>query len=155
MLHLIPASIQRALMPLAYRIRHLWRKWRKAPVRGVSVVVTDLNGSVLLLRHSYGPPVWSLPGGGVGRSEDPEHAARRELKEELGISLKRLTALRTIEGVVSGAPHTSYLFSAICDEHPQPDLREVVEARFFPMHSLPEPLSGFSRARLNAWKERR
>ncbi len=119
------------------------------------MVITDLNGSILLLRHSYGPKVWSLPGGGMGRNENPEQAARREIKEELGVALKGLTSHGTIEEAISGSPHTAFLFSAVCDEHPQPDLREVVEARFFPPHSLPEPLSRFSRARLNAWKERR
>ncbi len=155
MLHLIPAPLQRALMPLAYRVRRAWRKWRKTPLQGVSVVVTDINDAVLLLRHSYGPDVWSLPGGGLGRNEDPENAARREIKEELGVTLKGLTFQGTLEETISGSPHTAYLFSAVCDEQPEPDMREVIEARFFPQHSLPEPLSRFSRERLSIWQQRR
>ncbi len=121
-------------------MRHSWRRWRKVPIAGVSVIMTNLGGDVLLLRHSYGPDVWGLPGGGINRGEEPEAAARREVREELGIELTRLEPIGTLEEVLSGSPHTAHLFAAICNQHPRPDGREVVEARFFPSHSLPEPL---------------
>ena len=63
---LLPAVLHRTLMPLAHLIRHYWRRWRKTPIAGVSIVITNLTGDVLLLKHSYGPEVWSLPGGGLG-----------------------------------------------------------------------------------------
>ncbi len=81
MFHLIPQSLHRALLPLAHRLRHRWRVWRKVPLTGCNVVICNLDGDVLLLRHSYGPRVWALPGGGVGRSETPEDAVRREIRE--------------------------------------------------------------------------
>jgi hypothetical protein len=34
---------------------------------------------------------------------------------------------------------------------PTADNREIVEARFFPLHSLPEPLSKLTRQRLDLW----
>ena len=64
---ILPAALHRALLPLAHLARHHWRRWRKAPIAGVSVIITSLGGDVLLLKHSYGPDVWSLPGGGLGR----------------------------------------------------------------------------------------
>jgi ADP-ribose pyrophosphatase YjhB (NUDIX family) len=135
-------------------MRHSWRRWRKVPIAGVSVIITNLGGDVLLLRHSYGPDVWGLPGGGINRGEEPEAAARREVREELGIELARLEPIGTLEEVLSGSPHTAHLFAAICNQHPRPDGREVVEARFFPSHSLPEPLGRTTRARIAAWKAR-
>lgn len=45
-------------MPIAHRVRHRWRVWRGVPIAGVSVVITNLYGDVLLLKHSYGPDVW-------------------------------------------------------------------------------------------------
>lgn len=158
MLHLItrllPAPLHRALLPLAHRVRHRWRKLRGVPFSGVSVVITDLSGEVLLLRHSYGPKVWALPGGGMDAGEEPEAAARREVREELGIELGALTAIGTLEEQLSGSPHTAHLFAATCNAWPVPDLREVVDARFFPSHSLPEPLGEVTRRRLAAWRER-
>ena len=150
----LPASLHRALLPLANGLRHRWRAWRKAPLAGVSVVITNLTGDVLLLKHSYGPNVWSLPGGGLGRGEDPLAAARREVREELGVELARIEPVGVIEEVLSGSPHTAHLFAGVCDRQPQPDLREVIEARFFPSHSLPEPLGRHTRARIAAWRAR-
>jgi ADP-ribose pyrophosphatase YjhB (NUDIX family) len=150
----LPAPLHRALLPLAHRVRHNWRRWRKTPIAGVSVVITNLGGDVLLLKHSYGPKVWGLPGGGLGRGEDPAAAAQREVREELGLTLSRIDAVAVIEEVISGAPHTAYLFSAVCNQQPKPDRREITEARFFPSHSLPEPLGRITRARIDAWRGR-
>jgi ADP-ribose pyrophosphatase YjhB (NUDIX family) len=154
MASLLPPSLHRRLLPLVHALRHHWRRWRKAPINGVSVIVTNLAGDVLLLKHSYGPDVWSLPGGGLGRGEDPEAAARREVREELGVELARIEAIGTLEEVLSGSPHTAHIFAGVCDRQPQPDRREVVEARFFPSHSLPEPLGRTTRARIAAWRTR-
>jgi ADP-ribose pyrophosphatase YjhB (NUDIX family) len=152
--NLLPASLHRAILPLAHRLRHRWRKWRKAPLAGVSVVITNLAGDVLLLKHSYGPAVWALPGGALKPGEDPAEAARREVHEELGIALARLDPVALLEEEISGSPHTAHVFTGICDRQPRPDRREVVEARFFPPHSLPEPLGRTTRTRIAAWKAR-
>ena len=158
MLHLIerliPAPLHRAVLPLAHRIRHRWRKWRGTPIAGVSVVLTNLNGDVLLLRHSYGPEVWGLPGGGLKPGEDPEICARREVREEIGIEIGSIAKVAALEEELSGSPHTAHLFTATCNARPNPDQREVLEARFFPSHSLPEPLGEVTRRRLEAWKGR-
>ena len=154
MLGLIPAPVHRALMPLAHALRHRWRRWRKRPIAGVSVIVTNLTGDVLLLKHSYGPDVWSLPGGGLARGEDPVAAARREVFEELGVELARIDPVARLDEILSGSPHTAYVFAAVCDRQPAPDRREVIEARFFPSHSLPEPLGRTTRARIAAWRAR-
>lgn len=158
MFHLIesvlPASLHRALLPMAHNVRHRWRVWRGTPLAGVSVVITNLNGDVLLLRHTYGPDVWGLPGGGLHRGEDPESCARREVHEELGMTLGVVQLAGQVEEELSGSPHTAHLFSAICQERPKPDGREIREARFFPSHSLPEPLGETTRRRIAAWRAR-
>ncbi|MDC8755279.1 NUDIX domain-containing protein [Erythrobacter sp. sf7] len=150
----LPAPLHRAILPIAHAVRHRWRRWRKMPIAGVSVIITNLGGDVLLLKHSYGPDVWGLPGGGLARGEDPIEAARREVREELGIELPRIEAIGTLEEVLSGSPHTAHIFAATCDQNPRADGREVREARFFPSHSLPEPLGKTTRARIAVWKAR-
>ncbi len=150
----LPAPLHRALLMLAHRLRHRWRRWRKAPIAGVSVVITNLGGDVLLLKHSYGPAVWALPGGGLRRGEDAMEAARREVREELGIEVSRLERVAVLEEELSGSPHTAHVFAGVCDRQPRPDGREVVEARFFPSHSLPEPLGRTTRSRIAVWRAR-
>lgn len=152
MLHLIPAPLHRALLPLAHWLRRRWRQWRKVPLAGCSVIVTRIDGAVLLVRHSYGSGHWSLPGGGIGRGEAPEASARRELHEELGLEPYRMALVGVLEETVSGSFHTAHLFHCVVDREPVIDRREVIEARFFPTHSLPEPLSAITRRRLEMWR---
>lgn len=59
--------------------------------RAARVVLLDPDGRVLLLRHDPAPGTseaacWYLPGGGIMPFEALEAAARRELREEVGIS---------------------------------------------------------------------
>ena len=48
-----------------------------------------------------------------------------------------------------------FFFTGVVDDMPKPDGREVVEARFFPTHSLPEPLAPSARRRLEIYTRRR
>ena len=154
MWRLVPPPLHRALMPLAHMVRHYWRRWRKAPIAGVSVIVTNLGGDVLLLRHSYGPAVWSLPGGGLGRGEDPLEAARREVREELGVELARIEPVGTLEEMLSGSPHTAHIFTGVCDRQPRPDLRCLPAARCRSSRSPHESLGTTTRARIAVWRAR-
>lgn len=56
---------------------------------GVGAVILDDEGRVLLVEHLFrtNRKPWGLPGGWVGRGEDPAAALRREIREELGVEL--------------------------------------------------------------------
>ena len=155
MLHLIPKPLHRLALRLAHRLRHHWRKASGRTGAGVSVIAHDLGGQILLVRHSYGPAGWFLPGGGIGRRETPEQAAHREIREEISCTIEGLKPLGVIEEELSGAPHSAHIFAGVVDAMPRVDGREVVEARFFPIHSLPEPLSERTAARLALWQNRK
>jgi 8-oxo-dGTP pyrophosphatase MutT (NUDIX family) len=149
----LPAPAHRALLPLAHDLRHRWRRWRKTPIAGVSVIVTNPVGEVLLLRHSYGPANWALAGGGMGPREAAEDAARREVREELGVELATLDRVAVLEEVISGSPHTAHLFAGITNQPPCPDGREIIEARYFAPDALPAPLGRITSARLAIWQD--
>lgn len=121
---------------------------RKVQLQGVSVILRDDAGRVLLLRHSYGSPTWALAGGGLSALEDPAEGAKREVREELGIGLTDLTLLDQLDEVISGSPHRAYIFAALVDGTPKPDMREILEARFFRLDALPDDISALTRKRL-------
>jgi 8-oxo-dGTP diphosphatase len=48
-------------------------------------IITDEDGRILLAHWNEGRhSAWTLPGGGLEPGEDPEHAVRREIREETG-----------------------------------------------------------------------
>src|SRR5215469_11338829 len=57
----------------------------------VAVALIDADGRVLIAQRLQGKHLaglWEFPGGKVGERETPETALRRELDEELGITVK-------------------------------------------------------------------
>jgi len=67
---------------------------------GTSVVVTDVDGRVLLLERAD-TGGWGLPGGIMEPGESFEETGRREVKEETGLDIGALELL----GVFSGAEY--------------------------------------------------
>jgi 8-oxo-dGTP pyrophosphatase MutT (NUDIX family) len=138
MLHLIPAPLHRLLYRAAYTLRRQWWRVRRPRRSSVVVVAFDERGRVLLARHSYGPPLWSLPGGGMNRAERPEQAAAREIREELGCGLADPTAIDASEQRIAGSRDMQHIFAAGLLGEPVPDMREVVAVGLFDPEHLPE-----------------
>lgn len=110
--------------------------------------------SVLLVRHSY-LPGWYLPGGGVDKGETMQEAARRELEEETGILAEGPLALLGVylnrQGL--GRDHVGLFLLRNWSAGPkylQPN-REIADAAFFPLDSLPEDISPATARRLQDW----
>lgn len=137
MLHLIPASIHRTSLRIAYGVRKRWWRIRKPDILGCRVIALDRQGRILLIRHSYGSDKWMPPGGGVDRNEDPIQASVRELREETGCILcdPRQVAM-TIE-TLSGAGNHVHVVAGWTEGEVRADGREVIEARFFRLDCLP------------------
>lgn len=116
---------------------------------GASVIVVNPQGELLLQLRSDNR-CWSYAGGAVELFERVEDAARRELKEETGLTAGALT----LYGVFSG-PECRYVYpngdiiSAVDIVYICRDYRgilkcqpgEVEQLRFFPPDGLPEKLS--------------
>lgn len=141
MLHLIvrviPAPLHRLLYRAAHWGRKRWLRLRGGEVRGCSIIARDQAGRVLLVRHSYGSGLWSLPGGGLGRNEDALAGAAREFSEELGCGLTGLRLVAMLEETFHGAAHEAHVVTGLVDGEPRPDRREIVAARFFALDDLP------------------
>lgn len=113
----------------------------RAPRGSGAKALVVCDGRVLLVRHSYGPRRWELPGGGARRREHPHEALRRELREELGLEVDNAVAITTRRGPGRRDRHVTHLFRV---ELASPELRvdpvEIVEARWFDPAAPPRPL---------------
>ncbi len=105
---------------------------------GALVCITDPDGRVLLASHSYSAG-WGLPGGLIGRREDPTATAVRELREELGLDL-------ALDGPpvpykAPGRQHFNFLFRVGLDPVPaaiRGHSPEIVAVGWFALDDLPE-----------------
>lgn len=129
-------------MQIAFRLRRLFLRLFKVRTRGVKVMVFNPAGELLLIRNSYGrTDLFLLPGGGVERRESPQAAAAREVKEEVGLDVRRLAQVSVHANNAEGKRDTITLFTGEADGTPRPDNLEVEEARFFRLDQLPEKVS--------------
>jgi ADP-ribose pyrophosphatase YjhB (NUDIX family) len=136
--------LTRRLLALAFTCAHRVRRvyWRLARPRRFGVKVALTSGSeILLVRHSYAPG-WSLPGGGYrpGR-ETPEDAARREIRQEVGVELGDLVVLGSYESTAEHKRDTVTCFQAAVARTGAASSAEISEVRWFDRDSLPADLS--------------
>lgn len=90
--------------------------WRifKPKTTGVKVFV-KYKDKVLFVQHSYGRKSWTLPGGGAKKNENLEETARREVKEEVGIKLDKITNKGSFFYNEEGKQDTIFVFFAEID----------------------------------------
>jgi putative (di)nucleoside polyphosphate hydrolase len=60
--------------------------------RGVGIMLFDHKGRVFVGRRIDTPGAWQMPQGGIDSGENPQAAARRELKEETGTDKAEIVA---------------------------------------------------------------
>lgn len=117
----------------------LWLRHHKFIV-GVSGVVFDRDGSVLLLKHRYwvGDPC-GLPSGYANRGETWQQALAREVAEETGLHVSNIVLLSTRAGF---RLRVEVCLAAEVAESAgmRLDHAEILEARFVPPDQLPDGL---------------
>jgi ADP-ribose pyrophosphatase YjhB (NUDIX family) len=92
----VSADVKRAIRrfaaefpPARWAVRAVARLIAPRHSVGAVGVVFDAQGRVLILEHAFRTDFpWGLPGGWVERGEEPHHAVKRELQEELGLDVE-------------------------------------------------------------------
>ncbi|RZU73303.1 NAD+ diphosphatase [Micromonospora kangleipakensis] len=99
---------------------------------------------LLLVRHAYGPTeLWALVAGFLEAGESLEAAVHREVAEEVGLAVGRVTYFGSQPWAMSGPGTLLAGFTATAADptaEPVVDGRELVQARWFPLDALPAEL---------------
>jgi 8-oxo-dGTP pyrophosphatase MutT (NUDIX family) len=139
-------SFQRIGMRVAYRVLQVYWFFRRPAANGVKCVVMR-GDELVLVRHTYGRRgTWDLPGGGLKRGETPQIAARREVREELGLDLDGWRELGRTNLVVDHKRNRlNGCATPLAGGEIVADEIEIAEARWFGRSALPEPLTPWVR----------
>ncbi len=109
------------------------------------------GGRVLLTRRAYPPHAgtWDLPGGFLQATESPDAGLRRELREELGMRVRRATVLGFLMDTYGSdrLPLLNIVFRVTPAPGPLRPADDVSELRWFPIDAVPLRAIGFSAMR--------
>jgi ADP-ribose pyrophosphatase YjhB (NUDIX family) len=107
---------------------------------GVSAVVFDDRGNVLLLRHRFWKKdSWGLPSGYAKKRERIEDAIKREVEEETHLKIR----IDKLFNLNSGFKlRIECCYQGFCSDIStlKVDSKEILEARFFSINDLPSGL---------------
>jgi 8-oxo-dGTP diphosphatase len=126
-------------------------------MREAVVAVVTRGREVLLIRRAAGVPepgYWAPPSGTIEPGEGQEAAVIREVREEIGLTVRPVAKLW--ESVSSSGTHTLYWWRAECVGGSLVlDPREVADARWVDLGEIDalEPLFPVDRAFFRAWRE--
>lgn len=131
---------------------------------GVGIVLVDADGRVFAARRRDTPDAWQMPQGGIDAGEDPLAAAKRELREETGVTSATLAAelpdtvrydlpadisRRIWKGRYRGQEQRWYLFRFTGDDREidiETHAPEFDAWRWMPAAELERRIVGFKRA---------
>lgn len=121
---------------LIFGMRFWWYITRPKTA-GAKVVIVCEN-KILLIKTTY-EYSYSLPGGGIKKNETPDAAAKREVLEEVGIHLDKVTALPSFVTFEEYKEDTVYSFYSVVKTNDYTlDLFEIDTAEWHPIDNLPK-----------------
>lgn len=135
--HVLRRAFYRAVAPIR---KFYWFLFRPR-TRGVKCLIKQ-DGSVLMVRNTYGKMHWTFPGGRINRRESPENAVSREVKEEVGITIVNPRYLGEYRSRRYYKGDTVHCYLAeVTGPRFTIDAIEIQEAAWFPAGYLPYPRS--------------
>lgn len=128
----------------------IWGLIRRPMTLGVKALITDEDGKIFLVRHTY-IDGWHLPGGGVERKEDIYQTVAKEVLEECNILLTTPPKLYQFYKNIRTS-RFDHVALFVCEDWQSqgekvPDF-EIAEFGFFARSELPTDTSSQTLARL-------
>ena len=136
-------------------LKPLFRLWRLLPMwlhvfvarmtqpkfnAGVSSLIFDELGRVLLFKHTYLKYQWGIPGGALEYKEQPIEAVVREFQEETGMKIEVIRLLRVASA--REFPHLGITYLCKITGGDFEPSHEISEMRYFDVNNLPAMLLG-------------
>lgn len=143
-------------------IKIIFSLWRKLPMwihvavtrliqpkfnAGVSALIFDQAGRVLLFKHTYRKYEWGIPGGALEYREQPAEAVVREFFEEAHMHIEVEKLLRVTSA--KEFPHLGITYLCKITGGEFKPSHEISEMKYFDVNELPIML--FAEKKLIQW----
>ena len=140
---------------LKFAIPFLKLYWQifQPQTNGVRTILVKEN-KILLVKHSYSNS-WFLPGGGMKKGETFHQAIKRELFEELGISVENLKLHGIYNNFQEGKIDHIFVFSSGTFSTPTKSDAEIEKFEFFDFENLPEKISPGTKRRIDEFLQQK
>ena len=112
----------------------------KNPIPTVDVII-EIGQGIVLIRRKNPPHGWALPGGFMDVGETAEAAARREAKEETGLTVQLQTLLSVYSDPARDPRQHTMTVAYIAQSEGEPvGMDDAAEAKIFQLDALPSPI---------------
>lgn len=115
---------------------------------GAAAIIFDIEGRILLVKHSYGKNNWDLPGGKAEENESAQETASREVFEETGLNVEVGELTGIYYDPVFDMHHFVFISHNANNQIPVPSSPEILECRYCSIADLPKPISDFTYNRI-------
>ena len=140
----------------SYKVNHRLRKiyWFifRPKTTGVKCIIQNQD-KILMIKRTLPNSKWVFPGGAIKRGEIFEKAIRREISEDLGITLINLKNIGNFVIKVHHRSESIYCFSAETQEESKRDETKLSEIKWFEADKLPNPLTPISQKVFDLYKK--
>ena len=109
-------------------------------------ILSEVDGKIAMVkqfRYAYGEEMYELPAGKLEKGENPEHAAIRELEEEVGLKAESLTDLGVMYPSCGYSNEKLYLYKANnltkVERHLDPD--ECIDVYYFALSEIADMIN--------------
>jgi 8-oxo-dGTP diphosphatase len=120
--------------------------------RGVGILIIK-DGKVLLGKRCEGwaNGTWTMPGGKLDSSEDPEQGAIREVIEETGMKIEDLETISVNQDSIDGKTYTTFIFkpNKILGKPIVKEPDQIEKWEWFDFNNLPKNLYVPSKKAIN------
>ncbi|MCK5591621.1 MAG: NUDIX hydrolase [Candidatus Pacebacteria bacterium] len=109
-----------------------------------NLIAQNNNGKILLVKRAFGnneSGLWSLPGGTKEKNEKIHDTLTREIKEEIGLNIKKYIHFKTYKIASNDKIVKAYYFTGIINKSIVLNKKELSEYKWFSLENIPNDLA--------------